>query len=260
MALTGACVGRCSPTVPRGGHGRLSCVKPFDDLQLAETLSHWLTPVDAPLEVVECVELPIPLLETPVFGSVIDMAVIDGLRALDSKGGKSRLLRAVSRFTEVAAKLATTIHEEFEKNDTETVWRAAHSLKSSAGALGAWQLAGRCAQIERHARDSDIEQTRPHVAALDHDLTAALRDLRALMGELPTTEPAGDGAAGRGNIRPETYMCPPSLPTKQTSRRWPPVRGSRSTAPGRRRNPRPRSLLSMTTRSSVPSDARRDGG
>ena len=112
------------------------------------------------------------------------MAVIDSLRALARKGGPSRLERAVSRFAEIAPSIATTIRETCATNDTDSLWRAAHSLKSSAGALGAKQLSQRCEKIELYARSSNLEETKPLVEELDQDLTAAIRDLQAVIGEM----------------------------------------------------------------------------
>jgi HPt (histidine-containing phosphotransfer) domain-containing protein len=161
-------------------------VKPFDDQQLAETLLRWLEPQPpAESDIPEAdARPPLPAAETPPQISVIDMAVIAGLRALDRKGGSSRLHRAVSRFAETTPPIATTIREKCEASDTDSLWRAAHSLKSSAGALGAKQLAQRCEKIEFCARNSNLEETKPLVEGLDQDLTAAIRDLQALIGEM----------------------------------------------------------------------------
>ena len=158
-------------------------VKPFDDRQLAEALLRWVPPDDVTERghtEPEALSLPIAEPE-PSGASVIDMPVIDKLRALDRKGGASRLERAISRFVDVALPLAATIRET---DDAEALWRAAHSLKSSAGALGAEQLSRRCAVIESSARKSGIEAARPLVAALDDDLEAALRELKALIGDM----------------------------------------------------------------------------
>jgi two-component system, sensor histidine kinase and response regulator len=156
-------------------------VKPFDDQQLAETLRRWV----APSRITERgnaepeAALSPPTEVESARASVIEMPVIESLRALDRNGGTSRLDRAISRFVDVAPSLAATIRET---DDAGTLWRAAHSLKSSAGALGATQLSRRCAAIEACARDSGIEAVRPLVATLDDDLTAAIRDLTALTG------------------------------------------------------------------------------
>ena len=146
-------------------------VKPFDERQVAETLRRWLLPVDIDAEQ----RLPLP-------NAIIDAAVIESLRALDAKRGSSRLERAVSQFTSIAPPLAATIHEKFSQGDTEALWRAAHSLKSSAGALGARQLSQRCADIESAARNEGIEQVRPLVGPLDGELEVAIKSLQELIG------------------------------------------------------------------------------
>lgn len=160
-------------------------VKPIDDQQLAETLARWLSPQGSTAHGSSGDGHGSPSNAQAKFAreAVIDMAVIEGLRALDRKDAPSRLARAVSFFAEVAPPLAITIREQCEKSDAESLWRAAHSLKSSAGALGARRLSQRCAEIEAHARNLHIEATRPLVEGIDGDLAAAMRDLQALIGE-----------------------------------------------------------------------------
>jgi HPt (histidine-containing phosphotransfer) domain-containing protein len=115
---------------------------------------------------------------------VIDAAVIDGLRALDRGKGASRLARAVSRFVEIAPPLIATIRQSCDDDDAEALWRAAHSLKSSAGALGAGQLSQRCGEIEALARNTGTEPARHLVASLEFALTAAIDGLESALGEM----------------------------------------------------------------------------
>ncbi|HEX3884439.1 MAG TPA: PAS domain S-box protein [Stellaceae bacterium] len=156
--------------------------KPFEDRQMAATLLRWLTPRGAmPTETLEAPvpEAPAP---TPSLKDVIDAAVIDGLRALDRNAGSSRLARAVSRFVEIAPPLVATIRQTCADDDADSLWRAAHSLKSSAGALGAKQLSDRCAEIEALARSSGAAPVRALVSALDVDLTLAIDGLQSTLG------------------------------------------------------------------------------
>jgi two-component system, sensor histidine kinase and response regulator len=155
-------------------------VKPFDNRQLANMLLHWLErgPAQATVE---------PRTATTKLADdsdVMDMAVIDGLRALARKGGPSRLERAIVCFEEIAPQLVATIQETCAAGDAEALWRAAHSLKSSAGALGAKRLARHCAEIESCARAAGVDDTRPLVAALDGELVAAVRSMRTVIGEM----------------------------------------------------------------------------
>ena len=152
-------------------------VKPFDERQMAELLRRWLAPgaEAAP-------RLP---------ASIIDRTVVDNLRALDRKRGSSRLERAVQQFLAVAPPLADTMREKAGERDNDALWRAAHSLKSSAGALGAMQLAQRCAEIEAAARDRDTDRVRRLVEPLADELTAAMQGLQSLI-ERSDVEPQHD--------------------------------------------------------------------
>ena len=158
-------------------------VKPFDERQLAETLRRWLTPVPVS-KGPGSGPAPARSARDTATDHVIDMRVIDGLRALDREGERSRLVRAVSRFVEITPSLAAAIHEHRAKGDADALWRAAHSLKSSAGALGAKGLSRRCAEIETLARGSGVAATHSLVDALDEDVAAAISGLRGLIGEV----------------------------------------------------------------------------
>jgi hypothetical protein len=52
------------------------------------------------------------------------------------------------------------------------------------GTLDARQLSQCCAETESHACNSGIEAAKPRVDAAEDDLTAAIRGLQALIGEL----------------------------------------------------------------------------
>jgi two-component system sensor histidine kinase/response regulator len=155
-------------------------VKPFDDLQMAQLLSRWLTqrteaePNDSGPPLVSAAD--------NAMQQVIDETVIERIRALDRKGRASRLERVVSQFASIAPALVVTIREKSEEGDREALWRAAHSLKSSAGALGATILAKHCAEIEAVARNSDMEPAKPLIDTLDGDLADAVRCLQSLIG------------------------------------------------------------------------------
>jgi HPt (histidine-containing phosphotransfer) domain-containing protein len=150
---------------------------------MAEVLLRWLTPHGG--MIVQSGDAQDgALAELPAQDEVIDIAVIDGLRALARPGRPSPFARALPRFLETAPSIVASIHDNCEKSDADALWRAAHSLKSSAGALGAKQLSLRCAEIETRARDVGIEAARPLVGFLDADLTAAINGLKALAGDV----------------------------------------------------------------------------
>jgi two-component system sensor histidine kinase/response regulator len=179
VALTAHALGEVRDKCLRAGMDDF-LIKPFDDRQMAQLLSRWLTqrteaePNDSD---------PPPI--SPAGNAtqqIIDETVIERIRALDRKGRASRLERVVSQFTKIAPALVATIHEKSEEGDREALWRAAHSLKSSAGALGATILSKHCAEIEAVARDSGIEPAKPLIETLDEDLADAVRCLQSLIG------------------------------------------------------------------------------
>jgi HPt (histidine-containing phosphotransfer) domain-containing protein len=158
-------------------------VKPFDDRELAETLSRWLEPRrtngrDGHAEQGSAITMR----PQDTKSAVIDMNVLDRLRTLGRPNGSSPLERAVAHFLGIAPSLAGAIRANFEAGDAEELARAAHSLKSSAGALGAIQLSKVCAQIESLARQSNFAAVRPLMEELDHGVTAALDQLAAIAG------------------------------------------------------------------------------
>jgi PAS domain S-box-containing protein len=162
--------------------------KPFEERQMAATLMRWLVPRGViPARMAEAATGAAGPDER-LTDTVIDAAVIDGLRALDRDPKSSRLARAVSRFVEIAPPLVSTIRRNCDEDDAESLWKAAHSLKSSAGALGAKQLSRRCAEIETLARNSGAEGTRALVAALETDLTRAINGLQSTLGEAHAAE------------------------------------------------------------------------
>jgi CheY-like chemotaxis protein/HPt (histidine-containing phosphotransfer) domain-containing protein len=155
-------------------------VKPFDDRQMAEMLRRWLTPQAERVQEDDQTRVARSTRNAPP--PVIDEAVIGRLRALDRKGGTSRLERVVSQFAAIAPGLVATIHDKCREDDAEALWRAAHSLKSSSGALGATLLSQRCGEIEAVARDSGVGQARRLIDAIDDDLADALQCLQSLIG------------------------------------------------------------------------------
>ena len=161
-------------------------IKPFDEQQLADTLSPWCAPSKpADEHGGKADDAPAGTAQAPAnIGSVIDMSVLDRLRALTRPNGNSPLGRAVACFVDVAPSLAQTMRASFESGDAEELWRAAHSLKSSSGALGVTQLAKHCAQIEALARQSNVAAVRPLMEDLDHGVTAAIERLQAIAKEM----------------------------------------------------------------------------
>jgi len=154
-------------------------VKPFDEEQMLDMLGRWLTPREG---ATTSHSTAMPARSNVAAAKTIDMAAIDKIRMISgARGGSSLLRRVVAQFGTTSPPLAVTIREKATDGDTEAVWRAAHSLKSSAAAVGASIVAARCAQIETTTREDRVLPSNAVLTGLDDELVAAVRDLQALV-------------------------------------------------------------------------------
>jgi two-component system, sensor histidine kinase and response regulator len=152
-------------------------VKPFDELQVAEMLGRWLTPSAAQSRV----EAASPAEPHRLPGESLDMAAIKKIRAITKSDGSSLLNKVVAQFAEVSGPLLASMRSHCRDNDPPGVWRAAHSLKSSAAAIGAYRVALACSGIETSARENASLPTEAMLAALEAELAWAVRDLNELV-------------------------------------------------------------------------------
>lgn len=157
-------------------------VKPFEELQIADTLRRWIPtherasrekPTLAPLSVNDRAESS---------QAAIDVHAVSRIRAIQGKDNTSLFEQVVAQFAETGPALVATLREQYVSGDSEAIWRTAHSLKSSAAALGARQLSRRCAEIEALAREAGAPSVSGLINALESDLAAAQSGLRELIG------------------------------------------------------------------------------
>lgn len=160
-------------------------VKPFDELQIGEMLRLWIPGCEqAPRDKTEIhAQTHVAKNEAAESGGppIIDMKAISRIRAIQGRNAGSLFERVVRQFADTAPSLVAAVRQHCEAANAEGVWRAAHSLKSSAATLGAERLARRCIQIETLARDSGVDAVRSLVAALESDLITAQEGLRNLV-------------------------------------------------------------------------------
>ncbi len=81
----------------------------------------------------------------------VDLQVIERLRQLDGGRGEA-LTKLVDLFSSHSAAVLAQLRGAAEAGDTQLVERLAHSLKGSAGNLGAREMMELCAQLESEAR------------------------------------------------------------------------------------------------------------
>jgi HPt (histidine-containing phosphotransfer) domain-containing protein len=114
---------------------------------------------------------------------VIDRSVLANVSTFQGPAGQALFKRVVSRFADTAPALGASINQQFAAGNAEELWRIAHSLRSSAAALGANRLAERAGEIERIAREQGLDAVQPLLPVLEGELAAALKSLSMMTGE-----------------------------------------------------------------------------
>jgi two-component system sensor histidine kinase/response regulator len=89
--------------------------------------------------------------------NVLDAAVLAGLRELREPGQPDPLAEVADLFLQDSPPRLAKIKQHYEEKDATLLERVAHSLKGSAGNLGARRLAGFCADIEKLAKTGNLD-------------------------------------------------------------------------------------------------------
>jgi PAS domain S-box-containing protein len=112
-------------------------------------------------------------------GVSLDAAALQNLRDL---GGVEFLTEVVDVFLADAPALLTSLRSSLERQDTEELRRAAHTLKSNGATLGATAFAELCRTVERQARAGSLDGVSQLVERIEQEyrtLQEALASLRS---------------------------------------------------------------------------------
>jgi PAS domain S-box-containing protein len=112
-------------------------------------------------------------------GVSLDAAALQNLRDL---GGVEFLTEVVDVFLADAPALLTSLRSSLERQDTEELRRAAHTLKSNGATLGATAFAELCRTVERQARAGSLDGVTQLVDRIEQEyrtLQEALASLRS---------------------------------------------------------------------------------
>ena len=162
--------------------------KPYSLAGLHATLATWLpAAADAPaptpmaLRQPEATPLPPPHIDhAPMAGPAINPRAIEVLRDLDEPGSTALLSQLLASFLGSADAHLARLCAAQAAGDAKTVSRIAHSQKSSAANLGAEALAGCYRDLEKCARQGQLDATAALLAPTRHELQRALCALREL--------------------------------------------------------------------------------
>ncbi|MBT5060395.1 MAG: response regulator [Gemmatimonadetes bacterium] len=115
---------------------------------------------------------------------VLDPTALDNLQRMEGRGAIS-VDRMFTLFVDNGERILPILHEALEASDTDRLQLEAHSLKGSAGYLGAKKLEAICQWVEDRGRDANLTDV-PDLLVQMKDCFEEAR--QALLQVLPATE------------------------------------------------------------------------
>ena len=112
--------------------------------------------------------------------NVLDMQVVEELLSLSDDGDPELLLDLIRLFLDDGPSKVTSIVQGLRVKDFDKMERAAHSLKGSAGNLGARLLQATCEQMQQATRGKQFEETRQLASQLQANFVEAKQALEDL--------------------------------------------------------------------------------
>ena len=109
--------------------------------------------------------------------ALVDQQALSSLKALE-QDGPGFLAALVREFDESVHERLGDMHLAARDNDGAALRGAAHSLKGSAGIVGAQGMADLCQRLERLASDGETAAAEPLIAGLAHEHQAVMSVLR----------------------------------------------------------------------------------
>jgi len=154
-------------------------VKPLRKIQLVQAMQRW----NGEAEVADASATIDASQVKASADAIIDGSALD-TDAFKGEKGAALLKRLVTHFGTMAPVLVGRMREKLRAGDSEELWRMAHSLKSSAAALGAMHVSRGAAIIEKTTKEQGLQNIGPLLEQLSNNLMAALEALDALVGEM----------------------------------------------------------------------------
>jgi two-component system sensor histidine kinase/response regulator len=149
------------------------CGKPFREKELLDTIAALLPsyPSDAPIESVRPAAAPPSKLEEPA-SSGSTAAVLDVAALLDRCSGNSDLaLKILDKFEGQVAGLIAQLHGCAQKDDAAQLARVAHTMKGTAGVIGAEPLRLALAELEQLGRKNALVEVPASLQRLQDEIS-----------------------------------------------------------------------------------------
>jgi HPt (histidine-containing phosphotransfer) domain-containing protein len=106
-------------------------------------------------------------------------------KLMESTGGDPEFVAILlETFANDAPGLLDELRSGLEAGDTDSVRRAAHTLKSNAATFGATVLAEMCGELEASARSGDLTDGKARLADIESTYARVETQLTTLCGQL----------------------------------------------------------------------------
>jgi len=112
---------------------------------------------------------------------VLDPAVIDSLRQLTPPGQPDVLKEVLQLFLEDVPGRIERLRSAWQAGNAVEVERSAHSLKGSAGNIGASDLLAVCRLLDDHGKSGDLSHLPGLVASLDAEYARVEAEIQRLI-------------------------------------------------------------------------------
>lgn len=113
--------------------------------------------------------------------SALDPVVIESLRQLTPPGEPDVLKEVLQLFLDDVPRRIDRLRTAWQAGNAVEVQRAAHSLKGSAGNLGAHELLDVCRVLDEHGKSGDLSQLLPLVASLEAEYARVAAEIQELI-------------------------------------------------------------------------------
>jgi signal transduction histidine kinase/DNA-binding response OmpR family regulator len=121
--------------------------------------------------------------ETP---SLLDPNALKQIRALQRPNAPNVVHKIINSYLKDAPQLLEAARQAIANNDSSTLYRSAHSLKSTSASLGANTLAGLCKELETIGRANTTDNAETLLSTIEQEYTQVQE---ALQAELQTPSP-----------------------------------------------------------------------
>ena len=121
----------------------------------------------------------------------LDAEIFGQLREADRAGGNNFLAGLIEKFLQEAPARLGSMHDAAAAADSETLLKAAHALKGSAGALGALAMAAACKDVEELGRNRTVLGAGPLLSRIEEEFGRVRGALDVESGEKARRRKAG---------------------------------------------------------------------